>query len=221
MIAAFIDYSRTECHLSANTVAAYRRDLVKFQRWVGVRPLQRLTIQELAEFVAYLGEAQLAPRKHRAASRVAETFFSLPATRRGAKGKLSGTTRQPETLGARAESSEPRPNRRRCSRPRLCKTIVTAATGRCSNCSMPPAAARVEVSFMRLSDLHLKEGYATCRGKGNKERIVPLGQRAIECVQHYIEHERAALAAQFPDSQSWLLLTRRGLRIAASGYGNW
>ncbi len=35
MVSAFVDYSRTECHLAENSVAAYRRDLAKFCEWVG------------------------------------------------------------------------------------------------------------------------------------------------------------------------------------------
>src|ERR1700730_15624545 len=41
-IAAFIDYARTECHLSVNTVAAYRRDLAKFAEWLAAREITKL-----------------------------------------------------------------------------------------------------------------------------------------------------------------------------------
>ena len=70
-----------------------------------------------------------------------------------------------------------------------------------------------EVSNLRLGDLHLEEKYCRCLGKGNKERIVPLGQRAIAAIQDYMTHERKVLADLQPDGPSWLFLTRRGLRL--------
>jgi integrase/recombinase XerD len=59
----------------------------------------------------------------------------------------------------------------------------------------------------------LDEGFCTCHGKGDKQRIVPLGRRAAECVRQYLEHERPRLAARSPTASSWLLLSRRGQRL--------
>ena len=53
-----------------------------------------------------------------------------------------------------------------------------------------------ELSNLKLRDLHLDEGYCICRGKGDKERLVPLGARAIEAVKGYLEHERRKLAGK-------------------------
>jgi len=60
-IDSFLDYSRSECHLAANTVAAYRRDLAKFAAWVGARPIPGLTIRELGDYAAWLAARKLAP----------------------------------------------------------------------------------------------------------------------------------------------------------------
>ena len=35
---SFVDYLRTECHLSVNTVAAYHRDIRRFREWLGAAP---------------------------------------------------------------------------------------------------------------------------------------------------------------------------------------
>src|SRR5207244_9601363 len=78
-----------------------------------------------------------------------------------------------------------------------------------------------EVSHLRLSDVRLDDGggsgsgtgFCTCRGKGDKERIVPIGRRAAERLREYLEHERPQLAARSPTASSWLLLSRRGLRL--------
>ena len=60
-IAAFVDYARTECHLSANTVAAYRRDLAKFAEWLAARQVTKLSIRDLADYAAWLHARGLAP----------------------------------------------------------------------------------------------------------------------------------------------------------------
>jgi integrase/recombinase XerD len=70
-----------------------------------------------------------------------------------------------------------------------------------------------EASGLRLRDLHLDEKYCLCRGKGDKERLVPLGQQAINAVREYIEFERPALAAKQASPSDWLLLSSRGARL--------
>jgi integrase/recombinase XerD len=52
-----------------------------------------------------------------------------------------------------------------------------------------------------------------CKGKGNKERLTPLGRAAREAVQDYLENERPRLAAAAPRPPEWLLLSRRGRRL--------
>ena len=53
-----------------------------------------------------------------------------------------------------------------------------------------------ELVSLRAGDLNLEEGYLTCIGKGDKQRMVPLGQQAVDWVQRYIREGRAGAAAQ-------------------------
>ena len=62
-IAAFINYVRSECHLSANTAAAYRRDLAKFAEWLAGRDPVRLSIRELADYRRLAEQAAAWPRR--------------------------------------------------------------------------------------------------------------------------------------------------------------
>ena len=61
----------------------------------------------------------------------------------------------------------------------------------------------------------MRESYIVCHGKGDKERIVPLGQRALSAVSRYLEDERPflaakALAAKTDPATALLLLSIRG-----------
>ena len=58
---AFAEYLQRECHLAENTVAAYRRDLQRFELWRGNRQIQRLKISQLSDYVGWLADQDLAP----------------------------------------------------------------------------------------------------------------------------------------------------------------
>ena len=58
---AFLNYLRTECHLSENTVHAYQRDMRRFGEWLGRRSITRLSIRELSDYVGWLHSQNLAP----------------------------------------------------------------------------------------------------------------------------------------------------------------
>ncbi|MGE3309363.1 MAG: tyrosine recombinase [Limisphaerales bacterium] len=65
-----------------------------------------------------------------------------------------------------------------------------------------------ELCQVRLEQLHLDSGFVTVIGKGNKERIVPVGERAIAALRVYLEKVRPVLAR--PGSPANVFLTRRG-----------
>lgn len=65
-----------------------------------------------------------------------------------------------------------------------------------------------ELRGVRVEQLHLAAGFVTVVGKGNKERIVPVGQRAVDALNRYLESGRPKLAR--PQSPSTVFLTSRG-----------
>lgn len=70
-----------------------------------------------------------------------------------------------------------------------------------------------ELRNIRLEQLHLENGFINVIGKGNKERIVPVGRKAIEAVQRYLEAGRPSLVkAKSPGN---VFLTKRGTPFAS------
>ena len=69
-----------------------------------------------------------------------------------------------------------------------------------------------ELRTLRLEQLHLKDGFITVIGKGNKERVVPVGRKAIDALTAYLESGRLALVK--PRTPAAVFLNQRGTAFA-------
>ncbi len=65
-----------------------------------------------------------------------------------------------------------------------------------------------ELINLEVSQLSMQQGVLRVSGKGNKERLVPIGEAALEAVQHYIDYSRVELLGNKQDNT--LFLNRRG-----------
>ena len=209
---AFVAYAAGECHLAENTVAAYRRDLTRFFEWLAGRSVPDLNIRDLADYVAWLHGKELAPAsiaRHIVSLKVFIRYLQLEGAIQENLAELLGSQKlwervpkvlsreQVELLFESPKTYDP------CWRRDRALLELLYATG----------CRASELSGLRMCDLHLDEGYCVCRGKGNKERVVPLGLRAVEAVRAYLEHERGGLSSRAASSPEWLLLSYRGRRL--------
>jgi integrase/recombinase XerD len=69
-----------------------------------------------------------------------------------------------------------------------------------------------ELRNLRIEQLHLEAGFINVIGKGNKERVVPVGRQAVAAINRYLESGRPKLVT--PRSTSNLFLTQRGTPFA-------
>lgn len=72
---------------------------------------------------------------------------------------------------------------------------------------------RSELCNLRLEQLHLEAGFINVIGKGNKERVVPVGRQAVEALNRYLEAGRPKLVT--PRSPANVFLTQRGTPFAS------
>jgi integrase/recombinase XerD len=209
---AFVDYCSGECHLAENTVAAYRRDLVRFLVWLDGRSIPRLTIQDLADYPAWLYRKKLAPASIARGLVSVKVFFrylQLEGVLVDNLAELLGSQklweRVPKVLSPeQIDQLLVSPTRRdACWRRDRAMLELLYATG----------CRASELSNLKMADLHLAEAYCVCRGKGDKQRIVMLGPAAVRAVEAYFEHERPELAAKSRTQASWVLLSYRGRRV--------
>lgn len=209
---AFEAYASGECHLSANTVSAYIRDLQHFLLWLDQRRIVELTIRDLADYVAWLNGRELAPAsiaRHIASLKVFFRYLQLEGAIRDNVAELLGThklwQRVPKVLSVEQVASlfvAPGKTDPCWRRDRALLELLYATGCRAS-----------EISNLALHDLHLDQLFCTCRGKGDKQRIVPLNARAVDALKDYLEHERPRLAAQRAVPPEWVLLSQRGRRL--------
>jgi integrase/recombinase XerD len=74
-----------------------------------------------------------------------------------------------------------------------------------------------ELVGLRLTDLRPDQGYLQCLGKGNKQRVVPLGDAAAEWVRRYLSDSRPVLGRR--RDSPWLFVNARGgARLSRSGF---
>jgi site-specific recombinase XerC len=179
LVERFLGYIRHERALSDNTQAAYRRDLRDFASWLTGRSAVRLSVRDLGDYFATLAKKGLARASIARQAATLRTFYAflqlegvitespaelLTAARRDdvIPGTLSPD--QVDRLLASPEGASPRARRDRALLELLYATGCRAS----------------EVSTLRLADVRLAETFCTCRGKGDKERVVPLGRRAAD-----------------------------------------
>ncbi|MCU0958826.1 MAG: site-specific tyrosine recombinase XerD [Pirellulaceae bacterium] len=211
-IDAFLEYVTGECRLAANTVAAYQRDIRRFQSWLGSRAVTGLTIADLSDYAAWLHTRELAPAsiaRHIVALRMYLRYLQLEGVLRENLAELLGSQklwqRIPQVLSPDLVAqflAAPRRYDTFAARDRALLELLYATGCRAS-----------EVSQLRLRDTHLAERYCLCQGKGNKQRVVPVGVRAVQAIEHYLQTERGTLAAHARGPAPWLLLSRRGQRL--------
>jgi integrase/recombinase XerD len=74
-----------------------------------------------------------------------------------------------------------------------------------------------ELTSLRVTDLDMKVGCVRCIGKGDKERIVPVGRKALAIVDRYLKEGRVTLLTPNRSAGSFLFVNRRGGRISRVG----
>jgi integrase/recombinase XerD len=202
-IGPFLHYLMAECGVSPHTLAAYRSDLMRFVRWRKLKApgaLAGLDASALSSYVDALFQDGLAPSsvcRHLASLSTFFRFLILEGRLEENVAKLviapSLWDRLPTVLSPAATA-------------RLLEAPSTLTPlGRRDRAALETLYATgcraSEVVALRPADLDLKAGMARCVGKGNKERRVPLGSKAIAALRSYLSDDRPGLVARHPETE--------------------
>jgi integrase/recombinase XerD len=217
----FLAYLELERGLSRNTLEAYRSDLLQFGEFLGRRGLSLAETQH-GDIAAFLSElaAGGAERPPVAAATVARKVAALRSFYRHLRregmlehdptAELRGprkTRTLPRVLSRDEVArllSEPRGAAPRALRDRALLEVMYACGLRAS-----------EAIGLELADVDLEEGVLCARGKGSKERLVPIGSQAVAALRAYCRSGRPALLGVGAETR--LFVNRRGTRLTRQG----
>ena len=211
-ISSFLTYAKVEKGLSNNTLLAYRRDLLKFQAFVAKRKLtlEAVSPDDLVDFLALLYRQKLESKT------VARQLVTLRNLFRFAQvQELIATDPSMNLESPKIRRSLPTYLRLAEVERLLNQPDETTALGRRDRAMLEmlySTGLRVsELVSLRVSDVDGKLGCVRCVGKGDKERIVPVGRKALGLVEKYLREVRPELLRRTKTVNSpALFLNRRG-----------
>jgi integrase/recombinase XerD len=194
LIAAYLDHLRVERRLSGHTLESYGRDLAALAAFADTshRNLEDLDRRALDAFVQHQRGRGQSPRSvARAVAAVRGFYRFLVLDRRLARSPAEDLQPPPawpalpkflsvedvDTLLAQPDTSTPLGVRDRALIELLYATGMRVS----------------ELVGVRDADLHLDEHYLTCIGKGNKERLIPIGDQASGWIRRYQSDARPGL----------------------------
>jgi integrase/recombinase XerD len=214
----YLDYLRDVRRMSPNTIGSYGRDLASLVAYAESqgRPVDGLDRRELEAFVRQLMTGGLAPRSVARAIACVRGYYKFLLLEKRITVDPAEDLRAPrawpalpkyldlaqvDRLLAQPDTATPRGLRDKA----LIELLY--ATG-----------LRVtELLSLKPADVNLDAGYLTCIGKGDKQRIVPLGHAAADWVRRYIAEGRPKLlkARKAP----WLFVNAKGgTRLSRVGF---
>ncbi len=177
--------------LAPRTVEAYRHDLSHFAKWLGRSPA-RASAEDLASYVAQLRADGLAATTIARRLAAIRSFF-----------------RHQVLLGARTDNPAAQvelPKRHRTLprtlSPGEVERLLDAAAGTTPRAMRDRAIAELlyggglrvsEAVSLDRQAIDLENRFVRCIGKGNKERVVPIGREAAEALRRYLAHGRPFL----------------------------
>ncbi|MEN6561590.1 MAG: site-specific tyrosine recombinase XerD [Acidobacteriota bacterium] len=211
----FLEYLAVEKGLSANTIQSYARDVRKLVDFLESRrvALARVSEETLVAFVQGESRAGLSARSRARLISALRSFFRFCV--------LSGFVKQDPTARLATPSTwlalpkfltvgetedllkAPDESKPRGVRDRAMLEVLYGSGLRVS-----------ELAGLKRAEVNLEDGFLVCRGKGGKERIVPLGRSACEAVKRYLAGLRPL---DDPDKREELFLSRRGRPFTRQG----
>ena len=219
-ISSFLVHVKVEKGLAANTHAAYRRDLAKFEEFAKKRKLElaKISRDDLVDFLAGLYHQKLESKTVARHIVTLRNFFRYAHIQEAIAEDPAMNLESPKIRKSlpgylRLEDVErllqqPDGNTAAGLRDRAMLEVLYSTGLRVS-----------ELTGLKVSDLDTKVGCVRCIGKGDKERVVPVGRKALGIVEKYLRSGRPEMVrgARGGAASPFLFVNRRGAKISRVG----
>lgn len=215
ILKVYCDYLTVEKGLSANSVNSYAFDLQKFYEYLSDKgkSLFRVRESDLVNFIQKEALSGLAPRSLARLVSSLKSFFRFLVLENFIKKNPAENLSSPSlwlTLPKVLTEEEvellleqPDLNQPQGIRDRAILEVMYSSGLRVS-----------ELVSLRMEDIRLNQGFLVCRGKGSKERIVPVGRKALHWLKNYLGQVRPLFDKE---GSPVLFLTRRGRAFTRQG----
>ncbi|MBI5145393.1 MAG: site-specific tyrosine recombinase XerD [Candidatus Omnitrophica bacterium] len=210
----FLNYLSVERGLAQNTITSYQKDLkcyINFLKSRSIDSLSRTTRDNIINFMLFQKDKGLAPNSISRRLAAIKVFYRFLNRERILKTDPSGLIESPklwkkipQTLSLNEVEtllSQPNIRDKQGIRDKAILETLYATGMRVS-----------EAANLKLDNVNLDIGFLRCIGKGNKERIVPLGKKAIISIKRYLEVSRPWFLKK--KESEFLFLSRFGKRIS-------
>jgi integrase/recombinase XerD len=214
LIDTFLNYLSVERGLSRNTIQSYRRDLTAYIDFVSSRQvdtLSKIAKKDITNFMMNQKERGIAANsiaRRLAAIRMFHRFLSRERISKSDPSSLVDSPKLwkkiPDTLSlneVEALLAGPDIRDRQGVRDKAILETLYATGMRVS-----------EAVNLKKDNVNGEIGFLRCVGKGNKERIIPLGKKAIAAIARYLESSRPRLLKGGPSE--FLFLSRLGKKLS-------
>ena len=214
-ITDFKYYLQVEKSLSINSVTSYEDDIIKLMRFIEMAyPSKKpadVTLQDLQAFLKYISEFNFTETtqsriisgiKHFYKFLILENYVQInpaelletPRIKRKLPVFLS--VEEIDLILSFIDRSTPEGERNIA----MLETLYS--------CGLRVS----ELISLKLTNLHINEGFISVIGKGNKERLIPIGKSALKLIQNYVTNHRNHIAIK-KNSEDMIFLSKRGTPI--------
>lgn len=213
----YLAYLAVERGLSPNTIEAYQRDIRHFLSYLKEMQLENFSAVDkylLKNYLVRLHQEKLSNTSCARHTAALKSFFKFLYLEKYTEHNLSTEIEAPkkeQVLPKFLTIAE------------VDRLLEAPDLGTYSGCRdkamlelLYATGIRVsELIQVRRGDLHMDMSYLRCIGKGDKERIVPIGQAAVRAAEYYINHCRPQVTAH--QQTDFLFLNKRGKPLTRQG----
>jgi len=210
-IKSFLSYLKDQKHYSPHTVTSYAADLSDLHNFCRENNLPVLSKSSLEEFLGYLKQKNFSNRSIARKISTLKSFIKY----------LSRTGRLSEKAGIHLHTPKFEQRLPNFLQEKQMEDVMYLPTTKSGLGYRDRAILELfyssglrlaELASLKLDSLDSKEGTVKVLGKRNKERIVPVGDKALEAIDTYLDKERARLAS---DKHDFLFINKNGRPITA------
>lgn len=215
-IKGFKAFLKLERSLAENSIEAYQRDIEKLVQYLEVHQLnlsvKEIRLQHLQEFIKWINQMGMGARSQARIISGLRTFFKYLLLENEIRTNPAELLESPKTgrdlpdtlrideidrLFDGIDLSSPEGERN--------KAMLEVLYG----CGLRVS----ELVHLKISDIRFNEGFISVVGKGNKQRLVPVSDRALQQLKTYIQQIRCHIQVK-KGQEDFIFLTKRGSKIS-------